>query len=312
MKSDTKYVSGDRIFFVLTLSCALLVLFIFTGILLSLIKESQLSLQVFGLFWFPFQAVWDPVQGLFGAAVPLVGTFQVTLIALVLAIPFSLGIVVFITEVCPVALRGIFSTAIELLAAIPSIIYGMWGLFTFAPLMGEYVEPFLQKVFGWIPFFGLLFQGTPLGIDVLTAAIVLSIMIIPFIASIGRDSVLLTPTILKESAYAVGSTKWEVVKNVIFPYSRYGIYGGIVIALGRALGETMAVAFVLGNRHDFSRSLLDATTTITVTLANEFTEADSDLYFSSLFSLALVLFISSFIILALAKYLVYRGTKLQR
>jgi phosphate transport system permease protein len=198
-------------------------------------------------------------------------------------------------------LKSIFGTAIELLAAIPSIIYGMWGLFTFAPLMGEYVEPFLQQIFEPIPLIGHLFTGLPLGIDILTTSIILSIMITPFIASIVRDTFALTPVQLKESAYGIGATRWEVIKDLMIPYSKAGIYGSVIIAMGRALGETMAVAFVLGNKHAIATSLFDASATITVTLANEFTEADSDLYLSSLFYLALILLVMNFLLLAIAK-----------
>jgi phosphate transport system permease protein len=218
-----------------------------------------------------------------------------------MAVPVALGIAVFITELCPAVLKPIFGTAIELLAAIPSIIYGMWGLFTFAPLMGEYVEPLLQRVFEPIPLIGQLFTGVPLGIDILTTSIILSIMIVPFIASIVRDTFDQTPVQLKESAYGIGATQWEVVKDVMIPHAKTGILGSIIIAMGRALGETMAVAFVLGNKHAIATSLFDASATITVTLANEFTEADSDLYMSSLFYLALILLTMNFIILALAK-----------
>lgn len=199
--------------------------------------------------------------------------------------------------------------AIELLAAIPSIIYGMWGLFTLAPLMATYVEPALQDSIGKLPLVGMLFQGSPMGIDLLTASIILSIMIIPFTASISRDSFNLTPAVVKESAYALGATKWEVVKDVVLPYSKLGVFGGIVLSMGRALGETMAVAFVLGNNHKIATSLLDAAATITVTLANEFTEADTDIYLSSLFYLALVLFVMSFITLAIAKLVLLRAEK---
>ncbi|EDP74412.1 phosphate transport system permease protein C [Hydrogenivirga sp. 128-5-R1-1] len=199
--------------------------------------------------------------------------------------------------------------AIEMLAAIPSIIYGMWGLFTLAPIMADYIEPAIQKTLGQIPLIGKLFEGEPQGIDLFTASVVLSIMIIPFIASIARDSLNLTPNIMKESAYALGATKWDVVKDVMIPYAKLGIYGGIVLALGRALGETMAVAFVLGNNHQITTSLFDAAATITVTLANEFTEADTDVYLSSLFYLALILFVMSFIILAVAKFFLLRAER---
>jgi phosphate transport system permease protein len=297
---------ADRSFQAVTLASALVVLAIVSAIFLSLFKESYLSISHFGFFKFFTTTTWDPVREIFGAASTLYGTLVTTTISLVIAVPISLGIAIFTTEICPRIIRGPLSSGIELLAAIPSIIYGMWGLFTLAPIMADHVEPFLQNTFGGVPLIGFLFQGTPIGIDILTASIVLSIMITPFISSIARDTFLLTPQILKESAYGVGATKWEVIKDVMIPYSRLGIYGGIVIALGRALGETMAVAFVLGNKHAIATSLFDASATITVTLANEFTEADTDLYLSSLFFLALILFISSFVILALAKYMIKR------
>lgn len=300
---------GDQIFSGLTFTAALVILLLMAGIFLSLVKESLPAIEKFGFFSFLFSAEWDPVQEIYGALVPMAGTAMITVISMGLAVPLALGIAIFLTELCPQFLRSAFSAAIELLAAIPSIIYGMWGLFTFAPIMGEYIEPFLQTVFGEIPLIGILFEGTPLGIDILTAGILLSIMITPFIASISRDTLSLTPQVLKESAYGLGATRWEVLRDVVIPNSRYGILGGIIIAIGRALGETMAVAFVLGNRHEIASSFFDATATITVTLANEFTEADSEIYLSSLFLLALILFASSFIILATAKYIVHRGRK---
>jgi phosphate transport system permease protein len=230
-------------------------------------------------------------------------------LALLFAVPCAVGIAIFVTEIAPNFLKGPIGIAIELLAAIPSIIYGMWGLFTLAPIMSTYVEPTLKATFGKVPVLEILFRGTPLGIDILTASVVLSIMIIPFTASIARDSFNLTPAVVKESAYAVGATQWEVVKNVVLPYSKLGLFGGVVLSLGRALGETMAVAFVLGNNHKIATSLFDAAATITVTLANEFTEADNDVYLSSLFYLALVLFVLSFITLAVAKLFLLRAEK---
>ncbi len=213
------------------------------------------------------------------------------------------------TEVAPNFLKSPIGIAIELLAAIPSIIYGMWGLFTLAPIMSRHIEPFLQRSLGKLPVLEVLFRGTPLGIDILTASVILSIMIIPFTASIARDSFNLTPPVVKESAYALGATQWEVVKNIVLPYSKLGVFGGIVLSLGRALGETMAVAFVLGNNHKIATSFFDAAATITVTLANEFTEADNDIYLSSLYYLALVLFVLSFIALAIAKLMLIRAEK---
>jgi phosphate transport system permease protein len=291
----------DTVFHGITALAALTTLAIVVGIGYVLVRESTLSINEFGFFNFLTTNDWNPVEENFGAAAALFGTVVTTVLALAMAIPIAIGIAVFITEISPNFLRGPISTAIELLAAIPSIVYGMWGLFTLAPIMADHIEPALQSAFGDLPLVGLLFVGTPLGIDMLTASLILSIMIIPFTASISRDAFNLTPELLKESAYATGATKWEVVKDVIIPYSKMGVFGGIILSLGRALGETMAVAFVLGNNHQITSSLFEAAATITVALANEFTEADTDLYLSSLFNLALILFVASFFTLAAAK-----------
>lgn len=299
----------DKIFRATTFFAAMMVLAVIVGIFLSLAHQSLPAIQKFGFFRFISTPTWDPVHEVFGAASSLYGTIVTTVLAMAIAIPVSIGIAIFITEMCPGFLKGAMGTAIELLAAIPSIIYGMWGLFTLAPIMGDTVEPFLQHTIGKVPYLGSLFSGTPLGIDILTASTILSIMIIPFIASIARDTFNLTPQVLRESAYAIGATRWEVIRNVVMPYSKSGIFGGIVIAMGRALGETMAVAFVLGNKHQIARSLLDASSTITVTLANEFTEADSDMYMASLFYLALILFAMSFLTLAAAKFILKERAK---
>jgi len=299
----------DIFFATLTAIASVTVLLLIAGILYVLFVESSLSIEKFGFLHFIFSTDWDPVREVFGAATTLFGTAVTTLLALLFAIPVAIGIAIFITEISPNFLKTPIGVAIELLAAIPSIIYGMWGLFTLAPIMADYIEPALQGTFGRLPIIGLLFEGTPLGIDLFTASVILSIMIIPFTASIARDSFNLTPSVVKESAYALGATKWEVVKNVVLPYSKLGVFGGIVLSLGRALGETMAVAFVLGNTHQITSSLLDAAATITVTLANEFTEADTDIYLSSLFNLALLLFIFSFIVLAVAKFFLLKAEK---
>ncbi len=299
----------DKFFHVLTAFSSFLIIAIIIGIFFVLLRESILAITQFGFIKFIFSTNWDPVKELFGAGVPLFGTIVTTIIALCFSIPLSIGIAIFVTELAPEKIRGFIGGAIELLAAIPSIIYGMWGLFTLAPIMANYVEPFLQKSLGKLPLLNILFSGTPIGIDLFTAGIILGIMIIPFSASIARDSILLTPQILKESTYALGTTHWEVIKDVILPYSKYGIFGGIVISLGRALGETMAVAFVLGNKNKLPTSLFDATTTVTVKLANEFTEADKDLYLSSLFYLVLLLFLMSFVILAISKYFLFKSKK---
>jgi len=299
----------ELLFFSLTAVASSTVIIFIIGIIAVLLKESSLAIEKFGLIGFLTSTAWNPVTGMFGAATTIYGTFLTTGLALLFAIPTAIGIAVFVTEIAPNFLKGPIGVAIELLAAIPSIIYGMWGLFTLAPIMSKYVEPALQDTIGKLPLVGILFEGTPMGIDLLTASVILAIMIIPFTASIARDSFNLTPSVVKESAYAIGATKWEVVKNVVLPYSKLGVFGGVALSLGRALGETMAVAFVLGNNHKIATSLLDAASTITVSLANEFTEADSDIYLSSLYYLALVLFVMSFIILAIAKFFLLKAER---
>ncbi len=299
----------DMSFSFITAIASFSVIIFIIGILYVLISESSLAIGKFGVIKFLASTDWDPVKESFGALTNIYGTAVTTVISLIIAIPAAIGIAIFVTEISPNFLKGPIGAAIELLAAIPSIIYGMWGLFTLSPIMSNHIEPFLKKIFGSVPLVGILFQGTPMGIDILTASIILSIMIIPFTASISRDSFNLTPAVVKESAYAIGATKWEVVKNVVLPYSKLGVFGGIVLSLGRALGEAMAVAFVLGNNHRITTSLFDAAATITVTLANEFAEADKDLYLSSLFYLALVLFVMSFITLAIAKYFLLKAER---
>ena len=299
----------DLFFSSLTAVASFTVIIFIIGIIAVLLKESSLAIGKFGLIDFLTSTAWNPVTGMFGAATAIYGTFLTTALALLFAIPTAIGIAVFVTEIAPNFLKGPIGVAIELLAAIPSIIYGMWGLFTLAPIMSKYVEPALQQTIGKLPLVGILFKGNPLGIDLLTASVILGIMIIPFTASIARDAFNLTPAVVKESAYAVGATKWEVVKNVVLPYSKLGVFGGAALSLGRALGETMAVAFVLGNNHKIATSLFDAASTITVSLANEFTEADSAIYLSSLYYLALVLFVMSFIILAIAKFFLLKAER---
>ena len=309
MAAASKRNLGDLIFSFVTAIASFSVILFISGILYVLIKESSLSIEKFGVIKFLTSTEWDPVRESFGAATSIYGTVITTILSLIIAVPVAIGIAIFITEIAPNFLKGPIGSAIELLAAIPSIIYGMWGFFTLAPIMSKFVEPVLQKTIGGLPLAGILFKGTPLGIDLLTASTILGIMIIPFTASISRDSFNLTPAVVKESAYALGATKWEVVKDVVIPYSKLGVFGGIGLSLGRALGETMAIAFVLGNNHQITTSLLDAASTITVTLANEFTEADKDIYLSSLFYLALVLFVMSFIILAAAKFFLLKAKK---
>ena len=299
----------ELFFFSLTALASFTVIIFIIGIIAVLLRESSLAIGKFGVIDFLTSTAWNPVTGVFGAATTIYGTFVTTALALLFAIPTAIGIAIFVTEIAPNFLKGPIGMAIELLAAIPSIIYGMWGLFTLAPIMSQYIEPWLQGTIGKLPGIGFLFAGNPMGIDLLTASVILAIMIIPFTASIARDSFNLTPAVVKESAYAIGATKWEVVKNVVLPYSKLGVFGGVALSLGRALGETMAVAFVLGNNHKIATSLLDAASTITVSLANEFTEADSDLYLSSLYYLALVLFVMSFIILAIAKFFLLKAER---
>jgi len=299
----------DLVFSFITALASVTVIIFIIGIVYVLISESSLAIEKFGIVKFLSSTEWNPVKEDFGALTNIYGTVLTTFLSLLFAIPVAIGIAIFVTEIAPNFLKGPIGVAIELLAAIPSIIYGMWGLFTLSPIMSNYVEPFLKKITSGIPLVSILFQGTPMGIDILTASVILSIMIIPFTASISRDSFNLTPGVVKESAYAIGATQWEVVKNVILPYSKLGVFGGVVLSLGRALGETMAVAFVLGNNHRITTSLLDAAATITVTLANEFAEADNDVYLSSLFYLALVLFVMSFITLAIAKFFLLKAER---
>jgi phosphate transport system permease protein len=299
----------DFLFSGVTGMASFTVILFIAGILYVLISESSLAIHKFGVIQFLTSTDWNPVKEEFGALTNIFGTFVTTVLSLLLAIPVAIGIAIFLTEIAPDFLKGPIGVAIELLAAIPSIIYGMWGLFTLSPIMRDQIEPFLKKITAGIPVVEVLFKGTPMGIDILTASVILSIMIIPFTASISRDSFNLTPSVVKESAYALGATKWEVVKNVVIPYSKLGVFGGIVLSLGRALGETMAVAFVLGNNHRITTSLFDAAATITVTLANEFAEADRDVYLSSLFYLALVLFVMSFVTLAIAKLFLLRAER---
>ncbi|RUM57523.1 MAG: phosphate ABC transporter permease subunit PstC [Persephonella sp.] len=309
MKRIFKVPFADVSFGFVSFLSALLILILIISVFIVLYKESSPAIEEFGVLKFIFTEDWNPVKEIFGAAAPLYGTIVTTILALLFAVPIGIGIAIFLSEISPSFLKTPLGVAIEMLAAIPSIIYGMWGLFTLAPIMKNYVEPFIQKTLGQIPIIGALFQGDIMGVSLFTASVILGIMIIPFIASVSRDALNLTPNIMKESAYAVGATKWEVIKDVMIPYSKLGIYGGIVLALGRALGETMAVAFVIGHNPEINLSLFQPATTITVTLANEFTEADTDLYLSSLFYLALILFILSFVILAVAKYFLIKAER---
>jgi phosphate transport system permease protein len=298
----------DALFRNLTRFFALLVFSLLAAILISLLYGSSLSLRKFGVP-FLWSAEWNPVTEEFGALVPIVGTLVTSFIALAVAIPVSFGIAVFLTELSPIWLRRPLGTAIEMLAAIPSIIYGMWGLFVFAPLFQEYAQPVLAKALGGIPEFGMLFSGPPMGIGMLTASLILAIMVIPFITAVMRDVFELVPPMLKESAYALGSTTWEVVSRVVLPYTKVGVIGGIMLGLGRALGETMAVTFVIGNAHQLSRSLFAPGNSIASALANEFTEAVGDLYTSALFELGLILFVITTVVLACSKLMLLQLAK---
>jgi phosphate transport system permease protein len=260
------------------------------------------ALRTFG-FDFLTTESWNPVTEKFGALPAIYGTLVTSAIAMIFAVPVGLGIAIFLTELCPHALRRPIGIAIELLAGIPSIIYGIWGLFVFAPFLQQHVQPALIAAFAHAPVLSSLFAGPPYGIGILTAGFILAIMVIPFVTSISRDVFDTVPAVLKESAYACGCTKWEVIRSIVIPYTRVGVIGGVMLGLGRALGETMAVTFVIGNAHRISPSLLAPGTTISASIANEFTEAVGDLYTSALIALGLILFIITFFILAIARYL---------
>ena len=295
---------ADFLFRKLTGSVALLVAATLLAILIALVIEGSQALQAFG--WRFFVATeWNPVANRFGALVFIIGTLISSIIAMLMAVPVSFGIALFISELAPRWLRAPVSAAIELLAAIPSIIYGMWGLLVFAPRFAQ-VEPWIDAHLGAIPGIGALFRGPPMGIGMLSAGVVLGIMVIPFIAAIMRDVFMVTPPALKESAYALGATTWEVARRVILPHTRTAVTGGIFLGLGRALGETMAVTFIIGNANTLSASLLMPGSSIASVIANEFTEATTDLYKSSLLALGLILFLITFTVLALAKLLLLR------
>lgn len=296
---------GDAAFRVITRSAAFLVLLLLSGVIVSLIIGSMPALQAFGFDFITTQS-WNPVTEKFGAMAPIYGTLVTSLIAMLIAVPVGLMIAFFLTELCPQWLRRPIAIAIELLAGIPSIIYGIWGLFVFAPFMQVHIQPLLISLFGPIPGLSNLFAGPPYGIGMLTAGLILAIMVLPFITSISRDVFDAVPPVLKEAAYGVGCTTWEVFRNVVLPYTRVGVIGGVMLGLGRALGETMAVTFVIGNAHKISASVLAPGTTISATIANEFTEAVGDIYTSSLIALGLILFAITFIVLTIARLLLAR------
>jgi len=296
----------DRLFGWAALGAALLTLALLMGILGSLIYGAWPAIEKYGLS-FLTRSVWDPVQEDFGGLVMIYGTLATSLIALMIAVPVSFGIALFLTELSPAWLKRPLGTAIELLAAIPSIVYGMWGLLVFGPILATYVQMPLQNLLTGVPYLGALVSGPPVGIGILSAGIILAIMIIPFIASVMRDVFEVTPPLLKESAYGLGSTTWEVMSKVVLPYTKAGVVGGIMLGLGRALGETMAVTFVIGNMNQLnSLSVFEAANSITSALANEFAEASSGLHQASLIYLGLVLFFITFVVLALSKVLLAR------
>jgi phosphate transport system permease protein len=306
---DASHAAGQRLreraFRSATFAAAVLVLLLLGGVALSLLLGSWAAFAHFKLA-FLTREIWNPVTDQYGALAPVYGTVMTSLLSLLLAIPVSFGIAIFLTELAPVWLKRPVGVAIELLAAVPSIIYGIWGLFVLAPILQRHVQPWLIEWLGPLPLVGRLFQGPPFGIGVLTASFVLAIMVIPFISAVMRDVFETVPDVLKESAYGLGATTWEVIWQVVVPYARTGIIGGIMLGLGRALGETMAVTFVIGNAHRIGSSLLAPGTTISASIANEFTEAVGALYTSSLVALGALLFLITFAVIAAARFMLLR------
>ena len=296
----------DYFFEKITLIFATTTFVALVGIIVSLIISAWPALQTFGIPFF-YTIEWDIINSEFGGLIAIFGTVVTALIAILIAVPLSFGIAVFLTEICPLSLRRPLGTAVELLAAVPSIIYGMFGLFVFAPLFAEYVQPFLAATLGKLPLVGVLFTGAFNGIGILAAGLILAMMILPFIASVMRDVFEIVPPILKESAYGLGCTTWEVVTRIVLPYTKGGVVGGVMLGLGRALGETMAVTFVIGNAHKLSPSLFSPGNSIASTLANEFGEAEPGLHYASLFALGLALFVITFVVLSLAKWMLIRA-----
>src|SRR6202163_3078269 len=298
---------GDVTFYWITRACAISVLLILGGIILSLIAGAWPAMEQYGVAFLWTQR-WAPSADppVLGALGPMYGTVVTSFIAMLIAIPVGLGIAIFLTELCPQWLRRPIGIAIELLAGIPSIIYGMWGFFVLGPFLAYTFQPFMIGLFGGVPVLGSIFGGPPSYLRLFNAGLILAIMVLPFITAISVDVFKTVPPVLKEAAYGVGCTTWEVVRNVVIPYTRVGVIGGIMLALGRALGETMAVTFVIGNAHRISPSLLAPGTTISATIANEFTEAVGDLYTSSLIALGLILFVITFFVLAMARYMLMR------
>ncbi|MEK9499197.1 phosphate ABC transporter permease PstC [Photorhabdus sp. P32] len=307
MKAPSK--NGDIIFGALVRLAALITLFLLGGIIISLIIASWPSIQQFGIS-FLWQKEWDAPAEQFGALIPIYGTLVTSLIALIIAVPVSFGIALFLTELAPNWLKRPLGIAIELLAAIPSIVYGMWGLFVFAPLFAAYFQQPVGNLLASMPIVGELFSGPAFGIGILAAGVILAIMIIPYIASVMRDVFEQTPVMMKESAYGIGCTTWEVIWHIVLPYTRNGVIGGVMLGLGRALGETMAVTFIIGNTYQLdSFSLFMPGNSITSALANEFAEAESGLHTASLMELGLILFVITFIVLALSKLMIMRLAK---
>ncbi len=305
LRALRRFKIGESTFRTATFVAAILVLVLLGGVILSLVIGSMPAFEKFGLGFLTTQS-WNPVTEKFGAIAPMYGTIVTSIIAMVIGIPVSFGIAIFLTELCPYPLRRPIGIAIELLAGIPSIIYGIWGLFVFAPFLQQTLQPFLIDTIGTVPVIGALFAGPPYGIGVFTAGLILAIMVLPFITAITRDVFLTVPPVLKEAAYGVGCTTWEVVRKVVLPYTRVGVIGGVMLGLGRALGETMAVTFVIGNAHRVSASILAPGTTISASIANEFTEAVGDIYTSSLIAIALILFVITFVVLAAARIMLMR------
>lgn len=297
------FLRQDRIFAGITFSFAALVLLVLFGILASLVVQAWPAIREFGI-GFVFSTVWSPSTSEFGAGIAIWGTLATSLIALLIGVPISFGIAMFLTESCPVWMRRPLGTAIELLAGVPSIIYGFWGLFIFAPVVQEYVQPWMIAWLGE-PFFA----GPPLGLGIFTAGLVLALMIIPFIASVMRDVFETVPAVLKESAYGIGCTRWEVIRNIVLPYTRVGVIGSVMLGLGRALGETMAVTFVIGNANRFSTNLFAPGNSIASTLANEFAEADPLMHIPALFGLGLILFVITFAVLSASEWLIKHGER---
>jgi phosphate transport system permease protein len=302
---DVADARADRGFRWLVTGAGVLVLVSLAAAALSMLWGGRAAFEKFGIA-FLWRDAWDPVQQDFGALVPIYGTLVTAFLAMLIAVPVSFGIAMFLTEIAPKWLRGPVGAAVELLAGIPSIIYGMWGLFILVPFLGQNVYPWVDEHLGAIPLVGALFSGPPLGLGMGTAGLVLAIMVIPFVSSVMREVFLTVPGQLKESAYALGSTRWEVVWDIVLPYTRSAVIGGVFLGLGRALGETMAVTFVLGNAHRLTASLLEPGNSIAATIANEFAEADSPMYLSSLIALGFVLFLVTFVVLTISRLMLRR------